>query len=203
MNKIFAEISKGKDKIYASIRKAFDEHPVIKFAITILVILVYFAFAAHSHGLKNGAIISILTWSFFVLCTPIADGGILIDFPMRLITGIKMIYSEIIVWVVAIGVNIGVHLIDQSIYEKTILLSLFKHILDAPFPYWTIIILSGLGTFLSLYIADDLVDSHKHRKKHISFIVKHKLIIFAFIILLIIIVYDFLLNKLGVHIPLL
>lgn len=201
--KVTDDIMKGKDKVYASIRKAFDEHPVIKFSLVIAVIAIYFIFAAHSHGVKDGALISILSWSFFVLCTPIADGGILIDFPMRLITGIKMIYSEMIVWTVAISLNIFVHILYPAIYGKTILLLLFKQILDMPFPYWSIIILSALGTYLSLYIADNLVDSHKHRKKHLSFIIKHKIVIFLSIIVFIVIVYDFLLNTLGVHIPLL
>jgi len=139
----YNSIIKNKNKLFSSIRKVFDEHPIIKFISVLILIIFYFLFASKSHGIKNGFLISILTWSFFVLCTPIADAGILIDFPMRLITGIKMIYSEIIVWVIAISLNLFMFFNNQKIYDKTILLSLFKHIIDTPFPYWAIIILSA------------------------------------------------------------
>jgi hypothetical protein len=199
---IYKNLVGDKNKIFSSIRKEFDTHPIIKFISIGVLIIIYFLFVSKSHGIRDGLIISITSWSFFVFCTPIADAGILLDFPMRLITGIKMIYSEIIVWIIAISINIFVFFNNPSIYDKTILLALFKHILDTPFPYWIIIILSGIGTFLSIYIADNLIGVKHLRKKHSSFLIKHKIVIFAFIIILIIISYDFLLNKLGVHIPL-
>lgn len=198
----YNNLIKNKNKLFLSIRKAFDEHPIIKFSSVFLLIFLYFLFASKSYGIKNGFIISILSWSFFVLCTPIADAGILIDFPMRLITGIKMIYSEMIVWVIAISLNSFMFFSNSNIYNKTIFLSFFKHIIDTPFPYWIITILSAIGTFLSIYLADNLIDSKKSRKKHYNFLIKHKIVIFIFLIIFIIILYDFLLNKLGVQIPL-
>ncbi|MDA3836902.1 MAG: hypothetical protein PF542_04735 [Nanoarchaeota archaeon] len=191
-----------KEKVFSTIRKTFDKHPIIKFISIILLIVAYSLFVSKSHGIREGLLVSTLTWSFFVLCTPIADAGILIDFPMRLITGIKMIYSEIIVWVIAIGLNIFVFLNYQNTYNTTILLSLFKKILIQPFPYWSIIILSAIGTFFSVYIADNFTDSKKGTKTHTSFLIKHKIIIFTFLIIFVIFIYDFLLNSLGVQIPL-
>ncbi len=188
--------------MFSSTKKWFNNHPVIKFISILLVIIVYFLFASKTHGAKDGFAISVLTWSFFVLCTPIADAGILIDLPIRLITGIKMIYSEVVVWIVAIIINIFMLFSAPAIYDKTIVLSLFKHIINNPFPYWIIIILSGVGTFLSIYIADNLVDSGRKKKKYSSFLMRHRIIIFVFLVILIIVLYDFLLNKLGVHIPL-
>lgn len=200
--KIFKKLNNNKNKIFSSIRKKFDEHPVIRFISVIIIIIIYFIFATYSHGIKDGLTISLLTWTFFVLCTPVADAGILIDFPIRLVTGIKMIYSEIIVWFIAIIINIFLLTNNPETYDNTIILSLFKHILDTPFPYWIIIILSGVGTFLSIYIADNIVDNKKVKKKHSNYLIKHKIIIFTFLIILIIIAYDLLLNKLGIHIPL-
>ena len=198
---IFNSIIKNKNKLFSSIRKVFDEHPIIKFISVLVLIIFYFLFASKSHGIKNGFLISILTWSFFVLCTPIADAGILIDFPMRLITGIKMIYSEIIVWVIAISLNLFMFFSNPNLYDKTILLSLFKHIIDTPFPFWAIIILSAAGTFLSIYIADSLINN-KSKKEYTNFLMKYQMIIFILLIILIIILYNFLLNKLGVQISL-
>jgi len=199
---IYNRLIKNKNKLFLSIRNAFDGHPTIKFISILFLIIFYFLFASKSYGIKDGFVISILTWSFFVLCTPIADAGILIDFPMRLITGIKMIYSEIIVWIIAIFINVVMFFSNPNIYDKALLLSLLKHIIDTPFPYWAIIILSAAGTFLSVDIADSFINTKKSKKVNSNFLMKYKIIIFILLILLIIILYDFLLNKLGVQIPL-
>jgi len=194
---LFDKIIKNKNNIFFSIRKTFDEHSVIKFISIIVLLLVYFLFASRTHGIKDGLTISILTWSFFVLCTPVASAGILVDFPMRLITGIKMMYSEITVWIVAIFLNIFMVFNNSNAYSKTSLLSLFKHIIDTPYPYWIIMILSGFGTFLSIYIADNLIDFKK--KKPSNFLIKYRVAIFIFLIVLIVVYYNILLNKLGVN----
>ena len=198
----YRHLFKNKNKIFSSIRKMFNKHPIIKFASVLILVVTYFLFATKSHGTKDGFIISILSWSFFVFCTPIADAGILIDFPIRLISGIKMIYSEMIVWVIAININFYTFFNNPSIYDKTILLSLFKHIISTPFPYWGIIILSAIGTFLSIHMGDNLVNFKKQKIRHQSLLTKYKIIVFIFLIVLIILLYNFLLHKLGIQIPL-
>ncbi|MCB9359349.1 hypothetical protein H6503_05440 [Candidatus Woesearchaeota archaeon] len=191
-----------KERLLFSIKKTFDEHPIIKFSTIAIVIIAYFIFVSQKHGLKEGLLISMLSWSFFVLCTPIADAGILIDFPMRIIAGIQMVYSEIVVWIIAIALNISTFFLSPATYDKTILLSLFKHILEAPFPYWIIIVLSCFGTFASIYIADSLINSKKKEQVTSNILIKYRIVIFLFLFIMVMILYDFLLNKLGVHIPL-
>ncbi len=194
---------RGRFKFLKEIQSDIKKHPAIKFTLIFLIISAYFFFTIKSNGLKDGLWVSLLTWSFFVLCTPIADAGILIDFPINLISGIKMIYSEIIVWVTAIGMNILILTTNPAIYEKTIILSLFKHIIQNPFPYSAIIILSALGTFISIHLADDITGrKEKKIKKHLGFFAKHEVITFIFLIVMILIIYNFLLETLGINIPL-
>jgi hypothetical protein len=192
--------SKIKSK-YNFIRRKIDQHPLIKFFIVVALFLIYLFFATQNHGIKEGFLIGFLTWSFFVLCTPISDAGILIDFPIELVTGIKMIYSEVIVWIIAISLNIFIYFQNPEIYNNTVLLALFKHIIEEPIPYWGIIILSFFGTFLSLFIADSFINKKTKVKQHANYLIKHKLIIFIIILFLNIAIYDFLLNKLEVTIP--
>jgi len=130
---------------------------LIRFALLFAILIFYFTFVSLKYGVKNGLSITFLTWSFFVLCTPIADAGFLLDFPIRLLTGIRMIHSEIIVWVIAISMNLYSLLFMEGIYEKTVILLIFHHILTNPL-YWSIIILSGIGTFISIHLADGLFD---------------------------------------------
>jgi hypothetical protein len=173
-----------------------------KFLLVVTVFIVYFVFMSLRYGLNNGFMATILTWSFFVFCTPISDAGLLLDFPIRLVTGIRMIYSEVFVWILAFLLNVYSLTFNQSIYNKTMILWLFKHILTHPFPFWTIIIVSAIGTFMSVYFGDELIDAskHKERKKYGKHKNKYKLLLILFMIILTLILYDFLLKKLGVNI---
>jgi hypothetical protein len=168
----------------------------------VIIFLIYFGLVAFRYGLKDGFFVTVLTWSFFVLCTPIADAGFLLDFPFRLITNIKMLFSEIIIWVIAIALNIYTFFLNSEIYSKTKILSLFKHILEKPFPFWIIIIISAIGTFMSIHFGDEMMDkvNHKDRslyKKHKS---KYRFVKVIFVIVLMIIIYDFLLKYFGIEI---
>jgi len=91
--------------------KSFLEHQtkceeLIKFLMLLGVLVLYFGYLSWQYDIATGGIISALTWSFFVLCTPVADAGFLIDFPVRLITGLRMFITEMIVWGIAISLNI-------------------------------------------------------------------------------------------------
>jgi len=178
-------------------------HVLIKFLLVLSVFMAYFIFIAQRYGIKEGFFVSALTWSFFVLCTPIADAGFLIDFPLRLITKIKMFVSELFVWIVAIALNLYAFTITPEIYSKTKILVLFKHILEQPFPFWIIIFLSMIGTFLSIKFGDELLDKvkHKERKTYNKHKHKYRLIIMIFLFTMIFVLYDFLLKKLGVNLP--
>ena len=120
----------------------------------------------------TGGIASLLTWSFFVLCTPIADAGFLLDLPLRLLFNIRMVISEILVWVIAITLNIVSIIYCPQYYETTALTKIFYVILNTPYPYWSVILLSGIGTFLSIIFGDELMDIINHDKR--KFYNKHK-----------------------------
>ena len=198
-----------KEKIKTSLKKSeyflheTKKNVLTRFFLVVLIVVLYFVFVSLKYGIQQGFLVTILTWSAFVFCTPIADAGFLLDFPMRLITGLRMIYSEMIVWSVAILLNLGSLFLYPQIYAKTFLLRLLKTILLNPIPYWAIILLSLLGTFLSVYFGDELIDvvKHKQRKKYKKHKSKYFLILFLFIFVLIILVYFFLLKQMGISFP--
>lgn len=176
---------------------------LFKFLILISILAGYFLYLSWKFDLATGGMVSILTWSFFVLCTPVADAGFLIDFPVRILTGLRMFYTELIVWGLAISVNIlGLSFAADS-YDKSFLTSLFYKILTTPWPYWTIIVLCAIGTFLSIRFGDEMLDvvSHKHREYHHKHSFKHKMIAMAALIFIIVIAYYHLIASLGVEIP--
>lgn len=155
---------------------------LIKFIFLGLILVGYFAYLSHEYGLLTGGMAAALTWSFFVLCTPVADAGFLLDFPLRILFGIRMIVSEIMVWTVAISLNLFALRFATEAYDTTLLTRAFKEILTTPFPYWAVIALSALGTFLSIRFGDELMDVVHQRDRDFfhSNHFKHELILIAF-----------------------
>jgi len=158
----------------------------IKFILLLLILTGYFGYLSYEFGLLTGGVASILTWTFFVLCTPVADAGFLLDFPLRLLFGIRMVISEIVVWVVAIAINAFFLILSPDYYQTTIVTKILHKIITVPFPYWLVILLSGLGTFLSIRFGDELIDVIQHRDRAFfhSHHFKHELILFAFFLMI-------------------
>lgn len=173
---------------------------IFRFVLLLGVLVAYFLFLSWKYGVETGGIVSALTWSFFVLCTPIADAGFLLDFPVRLIANIKMIFSEMAVWVIAISLNLWMVTFHSEYYDKTALTHLFHTILTTPWPYWSIIILSATGTFLSIFFGDEVMDAVGHKKlksqTHKNIYMVGTIILFVVIVA----VYYHLLSSLGITI---
>lgn len=185
-------------------RHETKRHVLRKFLLVLLLFVGYFFFIAQRYGLENGFLITLLTWSFFVLCTPVADAGFLIAFPLRLITKLRMLYSQMLISAFAIVFNTYAFFELPELYEKTKLLSLFQHILAQPVPFWTIILLSGVGTFLSVRFGDELMDTvhHSERKLHQRHKHTFRWISMVFLFGITLILYNFLLKQMGVTLPL-
>lgn len=166
------------------------QHPphqvIIKFVLLCFILITYFAYLSYQYNFITGGIASLLTWSFFVLCTPVADAGFLLDFPLRLLFGIRMITSEALVWTLAISLNIIALLYFREFYQTTFLTRLLEVILTTPMPYWSIILLSGVGSFLSIHFGDELMDvlHHKDRSFYFRHHFKHEIILLLFFIII-------------------
>jgi hypothetical protein len=163
-----------------------------KFIFLCLLLIGYFAYLSYRYDLITGGIASLVTWSFFVLCTPIADAGFLLDFPLRLLFGIRMVLSEIAVWAIAILINIVSILYFQEYYSTTPLTKLMYAIIITPNPYWLVILLSGIGTFLSIRFGDELMDVVNHRDREFfhKHNFKHEIILLLFFIVVILGYYE-------------
>lgn len=181
-----------------------EVHPkkqlLYKFLLLCILLIGYFSYLSFQYDVMTGGIASILTWSFFVLCTPIADAGFLLDFPLRLLFGVRMLISEIVVWTVAIAINVISLFFFVEYFQTTKLTILLHTILTNPYPYWAVILLSGMGTFLSIRFADELMDVTHHRDREFfhrhSF--KHEIVIIVFFVLILVGYYK-LIASLGIE----
>jgi len=172
-----------------------------KFILLCILLVGYFSYLSIQYDLATGGIASVITWSFFVLCTPIADAGFLLDFPLRLLFGIRMLLSEIVVWALAITVNVISLLYFAEYYQTTKLTILFHTILTHPYPYWSVILISATGTFLSIRFADEVMDVAHHRDRELFHRhgIKHKIVMIIFFVLILFGYYE-LMSLLGIEI---
>lgn len=174
---------------------------VIKFMLLVTLMVGYFVYLTLQYDLLTGGVAALLTWSFFVLCTPVADAGFLLDFPLRLLFGIRMVVSEIAVWAAAILINVLTLSFASHFYDTTIVTKLLHQIISSPVPYWGVILLSGFGTFLSIRFGDELLDviHHKDRTFFHSHHFKHELVLLAFFLMVILGYYE-LISSLGIEV---
>lgn len=137
----------------------------LKFLLLLALLVGYFAYLWIKFDAATGAATAALTWAFFVLCTPVADAGFLLDFPLRVLFGIRMVLSELVVWVLALLIAVGGLILAPQFFETTLVTRLFQQILTHPWPYWGVVALSAAGTFLSVRIGDELMDVLHHHQR--------------------------------------
>lgn len=152
--------------------KEFFEHETKnrlfkRYLLVLTVLIFYVAFISFRYNFSDGLIVGIITWSLFVLGTPIADAGILLDLPIRLITKIRMVYAELVVWIIAISTNIVVLKLNPEIYQINELTRILKYLLTHPWPGYLLIFLCFLGTFITIILGDELLDIKQHKDKKI------------------------------------
>jgi len=187
----------------------FDRHHVthhetlLKFVFLLSILVVYFLYMSWKYDASTGFGVSVLTWSFFVLCTPIADAGFILAFPIRLLLEIRMAITQAVLWFIAVGINILMLAISPEIYDLTFLTKLLEMILTEPYPYWSILIISALGTFLSIYFGDEMMDVTAHKNRELSHVhgLKYRIILVLGLGLLAVVAYYFLLSNLDIVFP--
>jgi hypothetical protein len=133
-------------------------HVGLRYALSVLVVAAYAAFMVHKYGLRDGLSATYLTWSFFVLGTPVADAGGILDVPLRLLTGVPMVAIETCVVTFTLLSMAWFVKFRRGDFDRTPLLRAFRTMLTTPYPYWGLIALCITGTFLSVRLGDLLID---------------------------------------------
>ena len=49
---------------------------LIKFIMLIFIVVSYFVYISLKFGTRNGLLVTVITWSFFIFCTPIAKTAV-------------------------------------------------------------------------------------------------------------------------------
>ncbi len=111
-----------------------------------LCFLAFFYFMSR-HGIIPGLYLSLLTWSYFVLCLPFPKGSILFDLPSMMITGKTIRYLDIMLWICAWCLSLGTLTFARHYFYKNSFTYLLFHTMTTPWPFWIILILCGISTW--------------------------------------------------------
>ena len=192
-----------RDTIKFHHKNATHNETLLKFLGLVIIVISYFLYMSWKYDASTGLGVSLLAWSFFVLCTPIADGGFILAFPIRLLFKIKMSHTQVVLWFVAIGINVYFLAASPATYEFSFLTQLLKHILSEPYPYWSILIISAFGTFLSIFFGDEMMDvaSHPERAANHLHGAKYRMLVVLGLGILTVVAYYYLLYGLNVVLP--
>jgi len=186
-------------------RYAHAEHKgtLLKFTALVTILAGYFLYLSWKFDASTGFGLALLTWSFFVLCTPVADGGFILAFPIRLLFGVRMAMTQIAIWFAAIGINLFMLGFSHDTYRLTLITHLLERILTEPYPYWSILAISAAGTFLSIYFGDEIMDATARQKPggRTARSFRHRTLAVVALTALSVFAYYQLLGSLGIALP--
>jgi len=103
------------------------------------------------YGLAAGSHITLLIWSFFVLCIPVSSSAFITSSILKLFTRNYLRYAAGTVWLFALTLNIITYFSAPYAYLPYATTFLLYRIISNPWPYWLILFassLAGLYNFL-------------------------------------------------------
>jgi hypothetical protein len=182
-------------------KRKLEHNHYERFLFALVLILAYLALTVHKHGISEGIEITVLTWAFFVVLTPVPSAGLIFEVPIRFLTDHKLVTGQFLVWGLAGAVVLPTAILSPEIFQSTSLLALFYHILMNPMPYWSLIFTCALGTFLCAFIVDEMMDEvddelHHHHRKHTPLFY---LMLLAAVLAGLMLAYDSMLRTLEIH----
>ena len=130
--------------------RPITKRDTFKFLTYLGIFGLWVSYLVTMHGTFDGVLLAFLTWSFFVICTPIILEGFLMSFVTGIFRG-RMLYDvSIITWFFAVVLNLFTYNLLPELYQKTFLTNFLYIIISRPFPERFILILCALGTFYSM-----------------------------------------------------
>ena len=120
---------------------------IIRFILLFSLFILRLKNLVIEHGGTEGLYISLLEWSFFVICLPVARGTIIFGFLLSKTKYTKFIIPEMISWSTALAINFFSLLQVPNIYFSSTITHLLYHILTNPMPYIIIPTMCCIATF--------------------------------------------------------
>ncbi len=145
------DIEKKLEQIYTDP----EQFPLIKFSIFLILFILLIKPIFNNYNPLVAIHLSLLTWSFFVLCMPISRGKVLITKTFKFLFNKKIKYPELFTWLIALTINMFTLAISGTPYIKTSVTHLLYLILQTPWPLWIVIVVCGIATFFNSFFCSN------------------------------------------------
>jgi hypothetical protein len=120
-----------------------------------LLVIVY---AIMCKGLKTGLLISLFSWCFFVVLTPLPEAAILLTMPLKYLTEIPLERGQVIISAFAMVIMFYFYKKGQDIVKNTKIKGIFTYIMDNRF--YHMILLSIASSIMISKFINDAIDAH-------------------------------------------
>lgn len=123
-------------------------HLLPKFIVSLLLFTLLcttLTYQTSQLGFALGSYITLLIWSLYILCIPVAHGRFFIGSLIRYFTG-KRSFPELFVWAAAASINIFTVIFMPRVYQASMLTFFLYRILITP-RYWTILLTTLLAAW--------------------------------------------------------
>ena len=126
---------------------------LIKFSFVLILFSLFtilFFFKEGSFAIATQ--LTLLCWSFYILCIPAFHGKITFGIPFQILTGKTLLYPEIYMWSGALLLNLFFSSTSPALYLKTLTTHLLYQIFTTPLPFASIIIVCGFATLYKFIV---------------------------------------------------
>lgn len=167
-----------------------------RFICVSIILIIYFLYVCWKYGITQGIGVTLITWSFFIFGTPLADADAIVDFPIRVFTDIPMHITEIYLFIIAALISLWYYIYNRVIFQYTFLTKIVYKMITNPFSlYGFIVVLSLIGSVISAFFENAIYDLIIYKKTNLPI----PLISFGiFIFSLVWIIYIWVLYKLNI-----
>lgn len=158
---------------------------LLNFVFTLTTFLIYFMYLLFTHGGTLGFHLTILTWCFYLLGTPIISSGLLIDFPVKYFYNKKMEHTQLLVSAMGVIITCIYLFVNPSLFQKTTHTKILYNMFTAPFSkFGLIFVLSFAGTLLSAKLVDQIYNMILFKNK--KYILDNKGLFVIYLIILLV-----------------
>lgn len=123
------------------------------------------AYLISQYGFLRGTHLTMLTWSFCILCLPVTGSGTFSGALVYFFTRKSVRYPYIFAWLFALLLNLFSYFFAPYTYIMSATTFLLYRIISNPWPYWFIIGASALGSVYSTLLIES-TQAH-YRPKHL------------------------------------
>ena len=144
--------------------------------VFICILIFYISYNGYTRGIYE----TLFIWAFLAVCTPVPESGLLISLPLKRYFDVKMMYSQVVVSVVALLILYVFYYYKQHLLKPLFLGRIFNEIMKNG--RYLVFVISIISSIIGSDLIDNLIDRYLFYQEHEH--METKALVFGFLVLL-------------------